>query len=435
MPNWLGDGVMATPLLRALPQWIPSAAVTALARPLVQPALTGMPWVEQILDYPMHEGKIDIRATARMLAARKFNTAIILPNNWRSALIAWAAAIPIRLGYDRDGRRVLLTRHLKAKLRDPAELHAQLIQQQARLRLGASSHAFTPAPPQAEKKNDRFAEYIPPPRGLKKHLLRWHNFQPLSTIEYYLQILDLLDVPALPPAPAEGQNAAADGSTCGPADGSTRGSMPIKGYLVSRQMQLFLTTGEQSSAEKILQDHQVGGRYAILFPGANFGASKCWPAERFASLAQWLISQQPHAGWMLMLAGSPAEKPMLDAIYNQLTPLQRLRTIHLAALNAGAGVPLGVVKALVAKAGLVVCNDTGPRHFAAAFQRPLVTLFGPTDPRWAQTYDEQEQILRVPVECGPCQLKKCPIDHRCMLGITLDMVKVAVARAIEERRS
>ena len=112
--------------------------------------------------------------------------------------------------------------------------------------------------------------------------------------------------------------------------------------------------------------------------------------------------------------------------------VEKLRIINLAAQEKPAA--LGTVKALVARAGLVVCNDTGPRHFAAAMARPLVTLFGPTDPRWAQTYDVCEQIVSVPVECGPCQLKVCPIDHRCMRGITVAMVKAAVVRAIEARR-
>jgi heptosyltransferase-2 len=56
----------------------------------------------------------------------------------------------------------------------------------------------------------------------------------------------------------------------------------------------------------------------------------------------------------------------------------------------------------------------------------VVTLFGPTDPIWAETFFDREKIVRIDVPCGPCQLKKCPIDHRCMTGITVDMVKTAV---------
>jgi heptosyltransferase-2 len=71
---------------------------------------------------------------------------------------------------------------------------------------------------------------------------------------------------------------------------------------------------------------------------------------------------------------------------------------------------------------MMICNDTGPRHFAAALSVPVVTLFVPTDPRWAETFVEKERQVNVPVACGPCQLKKCPIDHRCMNAVTVEMV-------------
>ena len=98
----------------------------------------------------------------------------------------------------------------------------------------------------------------------------------------------------------------------------------------------------------------------------------------------------------------------------------------LAKLNAGKGVPLGALKEIVRRSKLMVCNDTGPRHFAAAFNVPTVTLFGPTDPVWAQTYSTNERLVRINVPCGPCQLKKCPIDHRCMMGLSVEMVLKAI---------
>jgi heptosyltransferase-2 len=91
---------------------------------------------------------------------------------------------------------------------------------------------------------------------------------------------------------------------------------------------------------------------------------------------------------------------------------------------------VGGLKRVVQRSKLMVCNDTGPRHFAAAFGVPTVTLFGPTDPVWAETFSEKERIVRVVVPCGPCQLKKCPIDHRCMKGITVEMVMDAVREVL-----
>jgi heptosyltransferase-2 len=71
---------------------------------------------------------------------------------------------------------------------------------------------------------------------------------------------------------------------------------------------------------------------------------------------------------------------------------------------------------------LLVTTDSGPRHFAAAFDRPVVTLFGPTHIEWTETYHPRAVHLQKRVECGPCQLRVCPLDHRCMLQLTPDEV-------------
>ena len=78
---------------------------------------------------------------------------------------------------------------------------------------------------------------------------------------------------------------------------------------------------------------------------------------------------------------------------------------------------------------LVVTNDSGPMHIAAAFDVPIVAVFGPTDHTTTSPRAVNCQIVRVPVDCAPCLLRECPIDHRCMTGITTDMV-LAAAREI-----
>jgi heptosyltransferase-2 len=70
----------------------------------------------------------------------------------------------------------------------------------------------------------------------------------------------------------------------------------------------------------------------------------------------------------------------------------------------------------------MVTNDTGPRHIAAAFDVPVVTIFGPTHPEWTEIYFGKERKVSVPVFCGPCQKKTCPLDHRCMIRVTPTMV-------------
>ena len=70
-------------------------------------------------------------------------------------------------------------------------------------------------------------------------------------------------------------------------------------------------------------------------------------------------------------------------------------------------------------------TDSGPRHFAAAFDTPVVTLFGPTHIAWTETYFAQAVHLQKQVDCGPCQKRVCPLDHRCMTLLTPDEVFAA----------
>src|SRR5439155_4417602 len=109
----------------------------------------------------------------------------------------------------------------------------------------------------------------------------------------------------------------------------------------------------------------------VLVPGANFGAAKCWPPERFAAVAASLSDPAgPFAGTVL-IATSPAEKPIAEAIVNA-TRINRDRVHALAALNSGTGISVGALKEIVHRSRLMICNDTGPRHFAAAFGIPAV---------------------------------------------------------------
>jgi heptosyltransferase-2 len=83
---------------------------------------------------------------------------------------------------------------------------------------------------------------------------------------------------------------------------------------------------------------------------------------------------------------------------------------------------LGSLKEIVRRCDLMVTNDTGPRHIAAAMDVPVVTVFGPTHPEWTEIYYAKERQVAVKVFCGPCQKKICPLDHRCMTRVTPAMV-------------
>ena len=155
--------------------------------------------------------------------------------------------------------------------------------------------------------------------------------------------------------------------------------------------------------------------YAVINPGAAFGASKCWLPERFAELCDRI---QDELGLQAVIVGAPGEKPLMR---------------HIAGLARGRlvcidepGTTLGSLKPLIRDATVLVCNDTGPRHYGSAFAVPTVTIFGPTHQQWTDTEYDREIKIQVAVDCGPCQLPICPLDLRCMTGVTTDMVMAAV---------
>src|SRR5207248_5177241 len=143
-----------------------------------------------------------------------------------------------------------------------------------------------------------------------------------------------------------------------------------------------------------------------------FGSAKHWSAASFARLAQDLVDRR--GSGVLVLCG-PGEQDLAREI--------ALRADR-RAVQTLAGYPLsvGLTKACVRRADLLVTTDSGPRHFAAAFDRPVLTLFGPTHIGWTETYYPRAVHLQKQVDCGPCQRRVCPLDHRCMRRLTPEEV-------------
>lgn len=86
--------------------------------------------------------------------------------------------------------------------------------------------------------------------------------------------------------------------------------------------------------------------------------------------------------------------------------------------------------AAVQRCAVLITNDTGPMHIASAFQVPVVAIFGPTDWRTTSPYGSEHAVVRHPVDCAPCMLRECPIDHRCMTGVSVDQVYKAAAKLV-----
>jgi len=336
LPNWVGDAVMFTPTLRAIRARLGGARLMLVGRPAPTAVLTPNPWTDEVA--------VLRRGTALRLIcslrSQRFDLAVLGPNSFRSALVARAAGARRRLGYDRDGRGMLLTDKL-----DPAR--------------GPDGRlAVTPA------------------------------------VDYYLKLAEHLG--------------------CDVSD---------------RRMELSVGEADAASAETMRRRAGVEeGRPVVLInPGAAFGPAKLYPAERFAAVADGLVEAR---GAQIIINAAPGERPIAEAVEGRM---KHAPVLNLARIDN----TIGLLKAFVRRADLVITNDTGPRHFAVAFGRAVVTIFGPTDPERTKTYCDRERIVRVDVPCGPCQCKRCPLPegpsrHQCMLGISPEMV-VAAGKELLDR--
>jgi heptosyltransferase-2 len=177
-----------------------------------------------------------------------------------------------------------------------------------------------------------------------------------------------------------------------------------------RRLELFTTVADERAADGVWDRFRLDERREVicLNPGAAFGASKYWPAESFARLARDLVESRDCK--VLVLCG-PAERDLAREI------AARAARPEVSSL-ADEPLSLGLSKAVVRHCTLLVTTDSGPRHFAAAFDRPVVTLFGPTHIAWTETYFPRAVHLQKPVPCGPCQKRVCTTDHACMRLLT-----------------
>jgi ADP-heptose:LPS heptosyltransferase len=168
----------------------------------------------------------------------------------------------------------------------------------------------------------------------------------------------------------------------------------------------------------------VAGGFICVHPGARL-PSRRWPLERFATVA-CRLSQE---GWPVVVTGSRDERPLAHALCRAIAA-RGGRCIDLAGET-----DLGVLAALLSECRLLICNDTGVSHVAAAVRAPSVVVASGSDPhRWAPLDAVRHRVLAHDVECRPCAHVECPIGHPCALGVTVDMVAGAAAKQLEAGR-
>jgi len=197
----------------------------------------------------------------------------------------------------------------------------------------------------------------------------------------------------------------------------------------SRRLELATSADDERAADRAWESLGLPRerRVVVFNSGGAYGAAKLWPSEYFAELARRLASQLERH--VLVICG-PSERELARGIAHDA---EHPRVVSLA----DQALSIGLSKACVRRAELMVTTDSGPRHFAAAFDVPVVTLFGPTHIAWSENYYARATHLQRAVPCGPCQQRVCPLGHhRCMRELTVDEVERAVAlqlATLEER--
>jgi heptosyltransferase-2 len=298
-PNWIGDALMAQPLLVKLKE--SGATLHVLAPDWVAPVARRMPEVDEVIAVPFRHGAADLGGRwrlARVLAKRGYDRAIVLPNSWKSALVPFLAGIPQRAGYVGEMRYGLLNSTLPNSKSPMPEHYARLAGSQ-------------PKPP------------LPQP---------------------HLQV-------------------------------------------------------SHAEIAETRRRFAIEERYAVLCPGAEYGPAKRWPY--FAELARRI-------GMPVVILGSANDR------------------------EAAAGIPgkdlagrttLDEAIVLIAGAAVVVSNDSGLMHVAAALGRPQVALFGSSSPEHTPPANANARVLWLHIECSPCFARECPLGHfRCMREMSVDQV-------------
>jgi heptosyltransferase-2 len=269
----------------------------------------------------------------------------LFQNAFEAAVLTRLAQIPVRAGYDRDGRGWLL------------------------------SHKVSVDP----------------------HVVKLHQTY------YYLDLVDQLFGRA---RTAEGLEPKRPSQIAGEA-------MP--------DITLSVRADRKQAARARLQSQGVDFNQTVvgINPGAFYGSAKRWLSERYAAVLDRLIEEREAS---VVIFGSPNEVAIAEGIQSRM----RTRPVVLSGRTE-----LSELIAMIACCDLFLTNDSGPMHLAAALRVPTLAIFGSTDEIATGPMSPAAVVLNKRVECSPCLLRECPIDHRCMTRITAEEVTQQAFRMID----
>jgi heptosyltransferase-2 len=360
--NWLGDAVMSTPALARLREAKPDAEIVLLTPEKLSGLWEGHPAINRIMTFTAAES---VMSVGRRLRAEGFGTAVIFPNSPRSALEAFLAGVPARLGDARPRRSGLLTRAVPPRA-DEVRMHKRSPREVRALAEGRIAADKGGLPPRSH-----------------------HMFQ-------YLHLVEL---------------AGARGDAMAPM-------IAVTAEEVKRACARFGTGGLGAGSGT------GGGAVVIgINAGAEYGPAKRWPVAHFVEAGAKLGEQLNCVFWIF---GGASDRELSKEVATGL----RARGVAEDRVRLLAGeTSLRELCAALKACDVVLTNDTGPMHVAAAVGTRVVVPFGSTS--WRMTGpgfpgDPGHRFLDLQVPCSPCFRRDCPIDFRCMTGITPEMAVQAV---------
>ena len=195
---------------------------------------------------------------------------------------------------------------------------------------------------------------------------------------------------------------------------------PLMIPISSTMPYLKVSEKEKYEAKNLLENLGINTEKNIVIginPGAAFGSAKCWLPARFKELTMRLI-EDPNI--RVIYFGDQNTSNLVASICKDLP-----NTV----INLAKKTTLRELMALIASCSVILSNDSGPMHIAAALKTPLVALFGSTNEVKTGPY-KHGKIIHKHVKCSPCYKKICPIDFRCMTQIEVDEVYKAVLESI-----
>ena len=180
---------------------------------------------------------------------------------------------------------------------------------------------------------------------------------------------------------------------------------------------IYLLAGIEADVDRLLQQHSLQ-QFGALIPGTMW-ETKHWDPERFAEVGLWLKQR----GFGVVLLGTRRDQTRCEAIVSMCP----------GAIDFSGQTTPAQLAAILKRAAICVTNDSGAMHLAVALERPVVSVFGPTNPVQIGPYNRPEAVVRVAVPCSPCnfrQLSQCPHSHACMRQVSATMMIERVESAL-----